>query len=60
MLVGLMASKADLVAQIVIDEFNKLPPKRKPTIRDNGLHEWVPLSGIVAEHNGNLTCIALA
>jgi len=49
-----MTSRADLIADV------KLPTKRKPGIRDNGFHEWVPLSGIVAEEDGSLTCIALA
>ncbi|KAG6004643.1 hypothetical protein E4U21_000867 [Claviceps maximensis] len=52
--------RANLIARTVISQFNKLPTKRKPTVRDNGLHEWVPLSGIVAEQDGNLTCLALA
>ena len=55
-----MTSRADQVARIVISQFNKLPPRRKPTIRGNGLHEWVPLSGIVIEKDGNLECVALA
>ncbi|PNY25156.1 tRNA-specific adenosine deaminase 1 [Tolypocladium capitatum] len=55
-----MTSRANLIARAVISQFNKLPSKRKPAIRDNGLHEWVPLSGIVAEQDGNLTCLALA
>jgi len=55
-----MTSRADLIADVVINQFNKLPTKRKPGIRDNGFHEWVPLSGIVAEEDGSLTCIALA
>ncbi|POR37565.1 Uncharacterized protein TPAR_02202 [Tolypocladium paradoxum] len=55
-----MTSRANLIARAVISQFNKLPAKRKPAIRDNGLHEWVPLSGIVAEQDGNLTCLALA
>ncbi|KAG5976654.1 hypothetical protein E4U55_007258 [Claviceps digitariae] len=52
--------RANLIARTVISQFNKLPAKRKPTVRDNGLREWVPLSGIVAEQDGNLTCLALA
>ncbi|KJZ69611.1 hypothetical protein HIM_10999 [Hirsutella minnesotensis 3608] len=55
-----MPSRANRIARAVISQFNKLPPKRKPTVRDNGLHEWIPLSGIVAEENGRLTCLALA
>ncbi|KAI8682976.1 A to I editase domain-containing protein [Fusarium sp. Ph1] len=55
-----MTSQPDLIAQAVLQQFGKLPAKRKPTVRDNGLHEWVPLSGIVAERDGILTCLALA
>ncbi|KND87408.1 tRNA-specific adenosine deaminase 1 [Tolypocladium ophioglossoides CBS 100239] len=55
-----MTSRADLIARAVISQFNKLPAKRKPAIRGNGLHEWVPLSGIVVEQDGNLKCLALA
>ncbi|KAL6885965.1 adenosine deaminase/editase [Trichoderma evansii] len=55
-----MTSRANLIARAVISQFEKLPSKRKPNVRDNGLHEWVPLSGIVAERDGNLTCLALA
>ncbi|KAG6029845.1 hypothetical protein E4U41_000259 [Claviceps citrina] len=52
--------RANQIARVVISQFDKLPAKRKPTVRANGLHEWVPLSGIVAEKDGNLTCLALA
>ncbi|SPJ81771.1 probable tRNA-specific adenosine deaminase 1 [Fusarium torulosum] len=55
-----MTSQPDLIAQVVLQQFHKLPPKRKPVVRDNCLHEWVPLSGIVAEKDGVLTCLALA
>ncbi|KAF3068728.1 hypothetical protein CFAM422_007763 [Trichoderma lentiforme] len=55
-----MTSRANLIARAVISQFEKLPSKRKPCVRDNGLHEWVPLSGIVAEKDGILTCLALA
>ena len=44
-----MSSDADSIALNVLDEFRRLPAKRKPAVRDNGLHEWVPLSGIVAK-----------
>ncbi|KAJ6443996.1 tRNA-specific adenosine deaminase [Purpureocillium lavendulum] len=55
-----MKSRADLIADVVITQFSTLPVKRKPGVRDNGLHEWVPLSGIVAEKDGIFTCLALA
>jgi tRNA-specific adenosine deaminase 1 len=44
-----MTVTPDLIASLVQKEFDKLPVKRKPVIRDNGLREWVPLAGIVAE-----------
>lgn len=44
-----MAAEADDVASLVLEEFSKLPAKRKPAVRDNGLREWVPLSGIVVK-----------
>ncbi len=40
---------ADLVASSVLEKFNQLPAKRRPAVRSNALHEWVPLSGIVAQ-----------
>jgi tRNA-specific adenosine deaminase 1 len=40
---------ADAIASTVLEEFGKLAPKRKPAVRDNGLREWVPLSGIVVK-----------
>lgn len=50
----------DLIAGEVLAKFRSLPNRRKPKIRDNGAHEWVPLSGIVAEHDGRLECLAVA
>ncbi|KAI0432017.1 adenosine deaminase/editase [Xylaria sp. FL1042] len=56
-----MTIDPDLIASLVLKEFDKLPAKCKPVVRDNGLREWVPLSGIVAEgDNGKLTCLSLA
>ncbi|CAN8100675.1 unnamed protein product [Discula destructiva] len=56
-----MTDQADAVAFAVLKEFDRLPAKRKPQIRDNGTREWVPMSGIVAKHgDGSLTCLALA
>lgn len=54
------ADTADSIAEAVLAQFNRLPAKRKPKVRDNGLHEWVPISGIVAEKDGIFTCISLA
>ncbi|KAH7158073.1 adenosine deaminase/editase [Dactylonectria estremocensis] len=55
-----MTSRPDLIAKVVLQQFQTLPNKRKPRIHSNGTLEWVPLSGIVAERNGTLTCLALA
>ncbi|KXH45529.1 adenosine-deaminase [Colletotrichum simmondsii] len=55
-----MAADPDEIADVVLGQFKKLPTKRRPQVRDNGLHEWVPLSGIVAEKDGVLTCLSLA
>jgi tRNA-specific adenosine deaminase 1 len=51
---------ANLVASVVLNQFNILPRKRRPQIRSNGVREWVPLSGIIAEQDGVLHCLALA
>ncbi|EGZ77495.1 hypothetical protein NEUTE2DRAFT_154149 [Neurospora tetrasperma FGSC 2509] len=51
---------ADAIASAVLEEFSKLPAKRKPSVRDNGLHEWVPMAGIVAKGPNGLKCVALA
>ncbi|ROW16552.1 hypothetical protein VPNG_02878 [Cytospora leucostoma] len=56
-----MTSEADKIACVVLEEFDRLPSKRKPRVRDNGSREWVPLSGIVARHSdGSLRCLTLA
>lgn len=57
-----MSATPDIIASLVLQEYEKLPAKRKPPVRDNGLHEWVPLSGIVAEFRGgdDLRCLSLA
>ncbi|OAR02839.1 hypothetical protein LLEC1_07419 [Akanthomyces lecanii] len=54
------ASTANIIAEAVLTQFSKLPAKRKPKVRDNGLHEWAPISGIVAESDGSFTCVSLA
>ncbi|KAI0600614.1 adenosine deaminase/editase [Biscogniauxia sp. FL1348] len=56
-----MTATADLIASLVQQQYDELPAKRKPAVRDNGLHEWVPLSGIVAQGRDNkFRCISLA
>ncbi|CAJ2504533.1 Uu.00g119270.m01.CDS01 [Anthostomella pinea] len=56
-----MTVTPDLIASLVQKQYDELPLKRKPVVRDNGLHEWVPLSGIVAQGRDNkLYCLSLA
>jgi hypothetical protein len=44
-----MSVTEDAIANAVLQQFDKLPQRRKPQDRGNGLREWVPLSGIVAQ-----------
>lgn len=44
-----MGISGDEIADVVLKEFEKWPQKRKPLMRGDGVREWVPLSGIVAE-----------
>lgn len=53
-------TEPDQIASVVLEQFDKLHPKRKPQVRDNGMHEWVPLSGIVAKEGRILRCLSLA
>jgi len=55
-----MTTEADLISEAVLGQFDKLPSKRKPQARDNGVHEWVPLSGIVVQQNGIFKCLSMA
>ncbi|KAH8661914.1 adenosine deaminase/editase [Xylariales sp. PMI_506] len=51
----------DDIATLVLQHFAQLPAKRKPLVRDNGMHEWVPLSAIVAHGPDiGLRCLSLA
>jgi hypothetical protein len=44
-----MEISGDAIAEVVLKEFEKWPAKRKPLVRSDGVKEWVPLSGIVAQ-----------
>ncbi|KAI0110996.1 adenosine deaminase/editase [Hypoxylon sp. NC0597] len=56
-----MTVTADDIAALVQSHYDALPPKRKPVVRGNGLREWVPLAGIVAQgENNELWCLSLA
>lgn len=44
-----MEVSGDAVAEVVLKAFEKWPTKRKPLTRSDGVKEWVPLSGIVAQ-----------
>ena len=45
----LMDVSGDEIAEAVLKQFEDLPGKAKPLNRGNGVREWVPLSGIVAQ-----------
>ncbi|RDW80139.1 hypothetical protein BP6252_04777 [Coleophoma cylindrospora] len=49
-----MEVSGDDIATVVLEQFEKLPAKRKPQVRGPGVREWVPLSGIVAQGVGKL------
>lgn len=49
-----MEVSGDDIANVVLEQFDKLPAKRKPQVRGPGVREWVPLSGIVAQGVGKL------
>ncbi|KAI0173641.1 adenosine deaminase/editase [Hypoxylon sp. FL1284] len=56
-----MTATPDEIAALVQRHYDTLPAKRKPAVRSNGLREWVPLAGLVAEGNdGKLHCVSLA
>lgn len=48
-----MPASPDAIAAAVLAVFDTLPSKRKPTVRGNGVVEWVPISGVVAECKKN-------
>lgn len=55
------AATPDAIAALVQRQYDSLPSKAKPLERANGVREWVPLSGVVAQdRHGRLTCLALA
>lgn len=41
--------ESDAIAQLVLDQYDKLPLKRKPQRRSASTVEWTILSGIVAQ-----------
>jgi hypothetical protein len=51
-----MTVTPDSIASLVLQHFDRLPTKRKPLVRDNGVHEWVPLSAIVAQGKKIFPC----
>lgn len=54
-------SKADQIADLVLNAFDKLPKKGKPLLQNNGDIQWTVLSGIVVEfENEELECVCLA
>ncbi|KAI0384360.1 adenosine deaminase/editase [Hypomontagnella monticulosa] len=56
-----MTITADDIAALVQKHYDALPAKRKPVVRNNGLREWVPLAGIVAQgEDDKLWCLSIA
>ncbi|KAK3901193.1 hypothetical protein C8A05DRAFT_16591, partial [Staphylotrichum tortipilum] len=55
-----MLTQAGEIASTVLGAFQKLPAKRKPVVRDNGLREWVPMAGIVVKGPNMIKCVAMA
>ena len=43
-----MGDLQNQIADIVHKEYDKLPRKSKPGTSADGIHDWVPLAGIVA------------
>ncbi|KAI8926770.1 adenosine deaminase/editase [Entophlyctis helioformis] len=56
---------AETVAQVVVDQFGKLPKRGRPCMRSGGRREWTVLAGIVQEtpdsagSGTRLRCVAL-
>ena len=48
----------DVIAEVVLKQFDELPAKSKPLIRGSEVREWVPLSGIVAQGSTSEGCQA--
>jgi len=44
-----MSLLPDEIAHLVLTKFDSFEQKRKPLNRSDGVKEWVPLSGIVAQ-----------
>ncbi|TVY25543.1 tRNA-specific adenosine deaminase [Lachnellula hyalina] len=55
-----MEISGDDIADAVLKQFDSWEKKRKPLARPNGVREWVPLSGIVAQGTNGFTCLAAA
>jgi tRNA-specific adenosine deaminase 1 len=55
-----MNADADAIADCVLSTFDRLPEKRKPRPRNDGLREWVPLAGIVLSKGNRSNCIRQA
>jgi tRNA-specific adenosine deaminase 1 len=49
-----MEDLPDEIASLVLSTFDGLERKRKPLQRQDGVKEWVPLSGIVAQRESVL------
>ncbi|RAL00964.1 tRNA-specific adenosine deaminase [Aspergillus ibericus CBS 121593] len=57
------------IARLVHAHFDRLPPRSKPILRDDGTREWIPMCGVVVVREGDivngeeeeeeLTCVAV-
>ena len=47
-MITVMGDLPNQIADIVHEEYDKLPRKSKPGASADGIHDWVPLAGIVA------------
>lgn len=57
-----MSALGDTIANLVIHQFHRLPPRGKPVLRSNGIQEWTILAGIVVESPNAKAplCVSLA
>jgi tRNA-specific adenosine deaminase 1 len=51
---------ANVVAALVLEEFDSLPKTGKPQTRKNGIKEWTVVAGVTLEYNGKAECVSLA
>ncbi|PWY95797.1 hypothetical protein BO94DRAFT_507068 [Aspergillus sclerotioniger CBS 115572] len=63
-----LTSLGERIARLVHAHFDRLPPRSKPILRDDGTREWMPMCGVVVVREGGglsdgeeeeLTCVAV-